>query len=136
MFTTDIRPLQFQMKKKLYISGNNLLLKSWKESSSHIFFILTTFCQKKFHVGIFECFMAITTTQYIQLGRYTMAFLHNFKANVGLSQMLNNDIIKEVKTERCHDFFFDMLNETAEDFITDDKKILTSVSKVFFHLQL
>ena len=73
--------------------------------------------------------MAITTTQYIQLGRYTMAFLHNFKANVGLSQMLNNDIIKEVKTERCHDFFFDMLNE-AEDFITDDKKIFTtSVSK-------
>ena len=61
-----------------------------------------------------------------------MAFLHNFKANVGLSQMLNNDIIKEVKTERCHDFFFDMLNEAAEDFITDDKKILTSVSKVFF----
>ena len=74
--------------------------------------------------------MAITTTQYIQLGRYTMAFLHNFKANVGLSQMLNNDIIKEVKTERCHDFFFDMLNE---DFIPDDKKILTtSVSKDFF----
>ena len=61
-----------------------------------------------------------------------MAFLHNFKANVGLSQMLNNDIIKEVKTERWHDFFFDMLNEAAEDFITDDKKILTSVSKVFF----
>ena len=81
--------------------------------------------------------MAITTTQYIQLGRYTMAFLHNFKANVGLSQMLNNDIIKEVKTERCHDFFFDMLNEAAEDFITDDKKILTtSVSKDFFYLQL
>ena len=63
-----------------------------------------------------------------------MAFLHNFKANVGLSQMLNNDIIKEVKTERCHDFFFDMLNEAAEDFITDDKKILTSVSKVFFFI--
>ena len=60
-----------------------------------------------------------------------MAFLHNFKANVGLSQMLNNDIIKEVKTERCHDFFFDMLNE---DFIPDDKKILTtSVSKDFFY---
>ena len=66
--------------------------------------------------------------------RYTMAFLHNFKANVGLSQMLNNDIIKEVKTERCHDFFFDMLNE-VEDFITDDKKIFTtSVSKDSFIL--